>query len=359
MVLFTICLCLMVNGFPFVVSETIVDTSFIGDTRTKILTDVTMGSIIPVVTETGKISLSIDGLGMSSASGIIQVEKSSGATVRSAFLAAATTGFTMVQLSDGDIELDGVGVSWIYETPSSIASYNYWADVTSIVKSKFDSALVGRVDYTVTEVSKSEWVDGVILAVIINDPSQVVDNTVVLLFGAQDVQGDTFAIGLADPIDTSDPNLVLDFSLGISFSHQPTGQFSQVDVNGIRLTTSAGGEDDGEASNGALLTVGGLDDSNANPSDPYQTGVIGPYYDDELYDLLPFVSNGDTTINIVTLNPSDDDNVFFSALFFGSARAWVEPGFMIPEYPLGSLMGIAIFIAALVAYTHIKYTLKI
>jgi hypothetical protein len=84
---------------------------------------VTMGSIVPMVTEVGKISWSIDGLGVyPGASGIIQVEKPPGATVRKAYMGAATTGFMDIKLADGDITIDGVGVTWDIETSSSIYS---------------------------------------------------------------------------------------------------------------------------------------------------------------------------------------------------------------------------------------------
>ena len=56
------------------------------------------------------------------------------------------------------------------------------------------------------------------------------------------------------------------------------------------MTSQAGGQDDGASEDGALLTVGGLDDTNANP-DPVSRGP-GFRGDDELYDLRPFVSNG-------------------------------------------------------------------
>ncbi|WP_202320074.1 Ig-like domain-containing protein [Archaeoglobus neptunius] len=296
------------------------------------LTEVTMGSIVPVVTESGKISLSIDGLGIYPASsGIIQVEKPNGATVRAAYLAAATTGFTRYKLSDGDVAIDGVGVSWDIETPSSISSWNYWANVTSIVKSKIDSAPAGRIDFNISEANTYR-IDGVILAVIFDDPNQVTDNTVILLFGAQDVNGDTFAVLFAEPIDKSDPNLVLDMSLGISYGYQDSSdytQYSNVDVNGVRLTSSAGGHDDGQAHNGALLTVGGLDDSNANPADAYSHGdATSPRYDDELYSLIPLVADGDTTITVYTDNPSNDDNIFFAA-FFLSTSAVVGEGIVL------------------------------
>ncbi|WP_290596916.1 MULTISPECIES: Ig-like domain-containing protein [unclassified Archaeoglobus] len=302
------------------------------DTENAGLTKVTMGSIVPVVTESGKISLSIDGLGVYPANtGIIQVEKPSGATVRAAYLAAATTGFVRHKLSDGDITIDGVGVSWDIETPSSISSWNYWANVTSIVKSKIDSAPAGRIGFNISEADTYST-DGVILAVIFDDPNQITDNTVVLLFGAQDVSGDTFAVLLAEPIDKSDPNLVLDMSLGISYGYQTSyiqDQYSEVDVNGARLTSSAGGQDDGQEYNGALLTVGGLDDSDANPADAYTHGdATSPRYDDELYSLIPLVADGDTNINVFTKNPSNDDNIFFAA-FFLSTSAVVGEGIVL------------------------------
>ena len=317
-------------------SEPGVDTEGIGPSA------VTMGSIVPVVTETGKISLSVDGLGVYPAnSGTIQVEKPAGATVRSAYMAAATTGFTNHRLADGDIMIDGVGIAWDIETRSSISSWNYWADVTSIVKSKIDAAPAGRVDFTITEKSSDTYkIDGEILAVIFDDPNQTTDNTIVLLFGAQDIAGDTFAIGLAEPIDTSDPNLVLDMSLGISFGYQRYGggQYSIVEVNGVRLTTSAGGEDDGDHSNGALLTVGGLDDSNANPPDPYAT-PSNPRTDDELYNLIPFVSDGDTSIHVYTRNPSNDDNIFFASLFLASTTAVVGEGILLAPVSASNPVG--------------------
>jgi hypothetical protein len=93
------------------------------------------------------------------------------------------------------------------------------------------------------------------------------------------------------------------------------------------MTSSAGGEDDGNNSNGALFTVGGLDDSNANP-DP-NAPPANPRTDDELYNLLPFVNTGDTKIAIFTKNPSSDDNIFFSALFLSSTTAVVGEGIVL------------------------------
>jgi hypothetical protein len=274
-----------------------------------------------VVNEYGKISLSIDAIGTLSTTGTIQVEKPLGGTVRKAYLLSATTGYQQVRLNTGDVKLQGNNVVWNREIPSSIDSYNYWADVTSIVKPVVDAALPGLVNLTITEVN-TLGIDGEILVVIFDDPNQATNNTILLYFGAQNVIGDTFVIELGTPIDKSDPNLVLDFSLGISYGYQTssvTNQYSTVDVNGTRLTTSAGGQDDGDNDNGALITVGGIGDSNSNPPNPYALPA-NARSDDELYDLKPFVNNGDTSITIDTHNPSADDNIFFAAVFLGATR---------------------------------------
>ena len=295
-------------------------------------------SLNPIATETGRIKLSIDALGVidftysDNTVGIIQAEKPVGGTVRRAFFFSATTGFTNYRLNPGDVKLDGVDVLWTSEIPSSISSYNYSADVTDIVKAKLDAAPAGRVDFTVRETNPGaiyglDPIDGEILAVIFNDPNQSKDVTVILLFGAQDIAGDQFYIGLAQPLDLTDPSTLVQMSLGISFGYQDpstTNQVSLIDVNNVRLTSSAGGQDDGVAANGALITAGGLDDNPANPPDPY-AAPTNFNYDDELYDLRSLVNTGDLLINVHTSNPSNDDNMFFGA-FYLSAAAIVGEG---------------------------------
>jgi cysteine-rich repeat protein len=81
-------------------------------------------------------------------------------------------------------------------------------------------------------------------------------------------------------------------------------------VNDVRLTSYAGGSDDGSIGQGELITVGGYDDSNANPLNPF-----GADADDELYSLIPFLEAGKTTYNVRTSNPSFDDNIFFAGVF--------------------------------------------
>jgi V8-like Glu-specific endopeptidase len=297
-------------------------------------------AIVPMIAEIGTISLSIDGLGVHPENhGLIQVEKPVGATVRKAYMAAADVwGSNGGPLPDGAVQINGQNVSWLAHNPTNANSA--WSDVTSVVKPLVDASPAGIVHLPINETM---LLDGSILAVIFDDPNQLTDNTIVLMFGAQSVLGDTFAIGLSDPINTSDPNLVLDMSLGISFGAQGCndGQFSEINVNGIRISSCAGGEDDGVCNNSALLTVGGINDSNANPADPYANDNGDPRQDDELYNLIPFVDDGDTFINVTTLNPSGDDNIFFAALYLASTTAVVGEGILLTPLhdinPLGTI----------------------
>jgi PGF-pre-PGF domain-containing protein len=278
-----------------------------------------------MVTETGKISVSVDGLG-TSGSGTIQVEKpSSGSTVRGAYLLA--TGVWSNTVPNGSVSIDGNAVYW--DTSVDATCHNYWTDVTSLIKPKIDAEPAGRINFTITELYPGVT-DGSVLVVIFDDPSQKVDNTVILAFGAQDPAGDTFKIKLAEPVDKSNPDLVIDMGLAISFSYQNGGggQVSYVTINDERLTSAAGGEDDGYSSDGGLLTVGGLDDSNENPSNPL-AGPSNPRTDDELYNVLPFIDDGDTNITVYTYNPSNNDNIFFSYFFLKSTTAMVGEGVLL------------------------------
>lgn len=278
-----------------------------------------VGSLSTIVNEYGKISLSMDAMGTKANAGIIHVEKPAGGKVRKAYLFSATTGYTQYQLAEGDVKINENSVSWEHSIPSSINSYNYWAEITNFIKPIIDPLPAGIISLPISE-RNTLLIDGEILAVIFEDPNTTVDSTVILYFGAQNIAGDDFTINTGKPIKTDDPNLKLDLSLGISYGYQGNVQYSEVDINGKRLTTSAGGSDDGETVNGALITVGGIGDTNANPSDPNAL-PSNPRSDDELYDLKPFVQNDDTTILIHTYNPSSDDNIFFAGLLLTNANA--------------------------------------
>ena len=275
-----------------------------------------------IVSERGKITPSYDAEGTSGAAGDLTISKPAGATVLRAVLFAATTGFTSATMS-GPVGIavgagDSHDILMGHGTPSGISSYNYWSDATTAIKQEVDGAPSGDVHLRVTEPSPESSVDGVAIAVIFNDPARTADTSVTLLFGALLTEGDSFNLALERPFDPADPSSEMQMSLGISYSCQTAGpcgssgqQYSEVDVNGKRLTSAAGGEDDGESTNGALITIGGSGDSPTNPVDPNATPT-NPRSDDELYDLRPFMKSGDTSIKVDTRNPSGDDNVFFA-----------------------------------------------
>lgn len=287
-------------------------------------------------TATDRLFLSVDGGGSVASTYTVQAQKpSSSATVRQAFLLAASTGFSDYSIPNGaaGIRLNGVGITWTREISSAIVSRNYQADVTSLIKPALDTTGTGRTTFTITETN-SNVIDGVVLAVVWNDPAQTGNSTVVLLFGAQSTTGDSFAINLAAPIQPTAPGALLKMGLGTSFSAQglgsPGDQYSEIEVNGARVSSSSGGEDDGELADGALITVGGLDDSIANPANPYGGHNDNPRTDDELYSLLPFITSNTTQVNVTTSNPSNDDNIFL-AYFVISGGAVVTTGACTPD----------------------------
>lgn len=245
------------------------------------------------------------------------------ATVREADLFCATTGFRRYSPNNGDVTVNTVPVAWDAIIPNSISSFNGRDDVTTIVKPVGDAALPGLVTFTITENPTVNY-DGCVLKVIWDDPTTT-QNSILIFWGAQTTTGDTFNINFAalTPAAFTAP---MEFSLGISFGHQPSSppQFSQVDVNSVRLTTSAGGEDDGAPQDGALITAGGTGDAPANPP-PFAPATAPNVPDDELYDVRTFTSVGATSMTIFTLNPSNDDNIFLANLFLRNVRVVTAP----------------------------------
>ena len=273
---------------------------------------VLLGSLAQVAMEVGKISVSVDATGTNSSGTTIRVNKPAGATVRKVYVSSASTGFTGYVIPNGGIEIGGVPVSWDLSTPSSISSSNHWADATAELAPVMNGLPPGLnfVDYR--ETIDTYNIDGTILMVVWNDPSQLTDQTLVVMFGAQNISGDNFYVNLAQPIaNAADPALRMDMGLGISYSYEPAGQYSHVDVNGLELSNCAGGQDDGQAENGALITVGGIGDLNTNPP-PGCSEAIGPRADDELYSLVPYVHTGDTQVHVFSINPSNDDNIYLA-----------------------------------------------
>jgi hypothetical protein len=252
----------------------------------------------------GAYTLSADGAGSGSANYTISVNKpNAGATVHKAYLLCAPVWFN----SGNCTQLNGQAITWGGSSPSAWGCCNYYADVTSIVAPILNPASPGITNIPIYECN---YIDGYALLVIFSDPLAV-SKTIVIMFGGLSTTGDNFSITLGEPIDPSVPGALLTMGLGISYSYQGSGQYSIVDVNGQRLTTSAGGQDDGFAQDGALMTVGGIGDAITNPPNPYAI-PSDTRSDDELYSLLPLITNTTTSILVNTSNPSNNDNIFLS-----------------------------------------------
>jgi Big-like domain-containing protein len=284
-------------------------------------------SLTEFKTIVGKVELSEDACGTNTSFCTVDIVKpSASATVREADLFCATTPFNYTP-QDGDVTVNGVPVAWdqllSYAFTASNTGVNARDDVTSIVKPVGDAAPPGLVSFTITENPTSSY-DGCALKVIWDDPTTTV-NSILIFFGHQESAGDTFVINFAQPLDANAFLAPLEFSLGISFGFQGDEQFSRVDVNGMRLTTSAGGQDDGQSANGALITLGGTGDTPLNPP-PMAPPITPSVPDDELYDLRPFVDLGDTSMTIFTVNPSNDDNILLANLFLRNVTVVTPSG---------------------------------
>lgn len=207
----------------------------------------------------------------------------------------------------------------------------YRSDVTSIVRSVVGSGSAAPFSFSVGDESPNYGVDGEALAIVYSNPSAPV-STIAFLDGFSQSSGDTFKVNLSSPLDTTTAGFQALMSLGIGFSFQDNGvqQYSNVSVNGRQLTSSAGGEDDGQPYDGGLVTIGGVGDDPSNPVDP-NASPTNPRSDDELYNLAlgngvnptPFLLNGLTSFTVNTDNPSGDDNIFFAGIDI-TARAGVN-----------------------------------
>lgn len=263
---------------------------------------------------------SLDGVGGgATGGGPVSVVVPAGSHVEAAFLYASTNAISADPSTTLSIGMNSLGVSFtqIGTVPEpNLASYR--ADVTSFVSEAIGDGNANEFTFNVASPSAGSSVDGYELAVVYSNPAESL-RTISFLDGASQPGGDSFSLNFATPVNTAQAGFESLFSLGIGFSFQGTVQYSTVDVNGRRLTTSAGGQDDGIAANGGLITVGGLGDNPSNPADPNATPTE-TRSDDELYNLAagnvadptPYLANGATAITVNTTNPSNDDIIFFA-----------------------------------------------
>lgn len=314
-----------------------------------VVTPSAVASISSTYQFNGKGNWSIDATGSNSTPiGIIEASVPVGSKVEKAFLYSSMYFFNDGGGSAPDVVLDGVSYASAAWTPLGInetqnAGFSLEAfrvDVTSQVSAKIGGGSGARYQFSVDRENPNGSVDGEVLVVVYSNPGET-ERTIGILDGFSASQGDSTTINFSTALsEVGQPGFEALISLGIGFSHQPSGQFSIVDGNGRTLTSSAGGEDDGAQVNGGLITVGGLDDNPANPN-PNANDSGGPRTDDELYDLgqgnvvdpTPFLSNGLLSYKFDTLNPSNDDNIFFMGVNI-TARAGINeppPPPVVPE----------------------------
>jgi len=269
----------------------------------------------------GSYGLSTDGGGSTTNSYDISAFAPVGAVVEGAWLYQSNFNFDGTATPYA-ISLDGNALAFgpsVVNGTDCCGLNSARADVTSIVKAKVDGGAGGTYNFAVRE--SDAQTDGTALVVVYSLAS-LDKSTVAILDGFSDVGGDGFTASFGSALDPTAAGFQADLRLGIGFSC--CGQTNTIKVNGTTITENAGNFDDGDNSgfNGNLITVGGNDD-------PF-SGLLPSYDDDrERYSLTPYVTLGDTSIKVETLNPSADDNIFLAAFIVTGEGVIVTPG--IPE----------------------------
>jgi hypothetical protein len=278
----------------------------------------------------GNIGLATDALGTED-TGNLQVTIPPGSVIEAAYLHVASRDF-FAPFRPNNIGINGdlIPLTWLDNVDDvPLAGIDFETgrgDITEQVREIYANGPGGLIQIPVDEtVTGSPLnIEGTAITVIYSNPTLPVRTALILEGGLTAEQFNT--ILFERPIDTADPNFTAELRLGISFStgeDQSTGtlQVSEVDVNGRRLTSSAGGFDDGALANGQLITYGGEGDNLALPLDP--NDPESP--DDELYDLRPLLRDGDSSIRLRTSNPSQDDSIFLSTFLFSGVVGLAEP----------------------------------
>jgi hypothetical protein len=331
--------------------------------------------LTPFYTVTGNVNWSISGVGSNNTPvGNLQANVPVGSTVLAAYLLSTT--YTAGPTPN--VTLAGTtysGAQWTALPPNATSTYlqAFSTNVTAQMQAAIGGGSATPFLFSDTENTNNTGTDGEMLAVVYSNPTAPF-SSVILLDGSLASAGATTTIHYATPLTgVGTPGFSEEMSIGDGFSYQvDSAQYTIINVNGRRLTTSAGGADDdvdggfpvqdpandSSEQDGGLITVGfGGIDPASNPADPYLVGGTstdipqsswGPGYsefspldpadttdyDHELYQLgegnsdnsAPFVSNGDTSTVITTQNPSLDDNIFFMGFDITGVAATVTTG---------------------------------
>ncbi len=275
---------LLFNSFGFAQINTVLNTQINGE-----LTAVAGGSTSPTYN--------------------ITLPKPAGATtVNKIFIYYAHTLLSGSELGANAITINGVNPNLTTYTASgtSLVGYCRYREVstsaTALVNTLNSLTAGTTTSIAVNEGGNSGKIDGVGILVLWNVPTKPLGRFVIqmgTLITGPTAASQSFVV---NAIDKTLPGFSATLGVGISFS---TGNFtsntqlSQLKIGAATptaiVTSNAGGYDDGQLSNGALITLGGFGDS-ANSNDA-----------DELYDVASFLTNGQTQISY---SLKDVDNVY-------------------------------------------------
>ena len=257
---------------------------------------------------TGDVGVSTDGCGSVTVSCTLTAGVPAGSTVVAAYIYSS--------LNDTSTTPGGTlnGNTVTYGTALGVnGTLQAWrSDVTSIVAPVIDANSGSPYTFTVTE-TQSAAQDGEGLVVVYTNPS-LSGQTVGILDGFSASGGDSSSITFTSPLHPGDAGFGAEMRIGDGYSYDgsdpnapvSSGQVSTITVNSNTVTTVAGHCDDAQdstCSNGNLITVGAWNDP-FTPASP----TVGQ--DHERYNIAPYITDGSTTIDVTTLNPSGDDNIF-------------------------------------------------
>jgi hypothetical protein len=305
-------------------------------------------SLTAFQTYVGDYGVSTAGWGSTTQAGTIEASVPVGATVVAAYLYTSTFGFSgaPIAASVGG-SLAGTSVSYTALPVNSDACCSLQAgrmDVTSIVAPIVDGGPGGVYNFAITETDPGQ--DGEALVVVYSLAS-LPTTTIGILDGFAATLGDTTSINFSQPLDPTVPGFTATMAIGDGFSYDGngctgSGQTSTISVNGTVITNNAGCNDSsvdgaGNEANGNLITVGGF----INGLSPFLPSVVD---DHEMYNLVPQITTGDTSITVNTYNTSHDDNIFL-AVFDVSGEAGINappPPNSVPEPFTLSLVGLGL-----------------
>jgi hypothetical protein len=304
----------------------LLSTLFVSFSMTKV--SASSQPLVPFYTVQGPYYASIDGMGTINSTGLIGINKPSASAVvtRAFFISSAKGGGASSPSPRATVA--GVQVTYNQEVFGSVFS-----EVTSIIAPIMNETPSGVTNVTIGNANNAE---GHILAVVFRDTSISTTNTVVLSFGKAANTGSKTTFNFTTPLNKQLGMSVI-MSLGISYGFQGgttdrtakgsnTGQLSRVSLttsSGITryVTGSAGGADDcyptnSSPTNGCLLTVGDFNDLVATPDDSTSATTLVSPGDRELYELFGLLPNGIESFTVNSVNPSNDDYLFFAGFNF-------------------------------------------